>query len=185
MFLIIIVGSGYAGSSLVATRDLLIAQSQQHAQRRGDKPPKLPPREQPPYPQDIPRPDYDGYGPSGTPRFSMFGTVRDGGNVGGGRSSASVSRDKFDEDPYYAGLRSRVPNFPQQLRGEKPPKLPPRDSIYPHDIPTPDYDDTASNISNNWLKKSFGSSRTKEKTKNGGSGNGQGNKLFLIQLTNR
>lgn len=26
-------------------------------------------------------------------------------------------------------------------RSEKPPKLPPRDNMYPHDIPKPDYDD--------------------------------------------
>lgn len=28
-------------------------------------------------------------------------------------------------------------------RSEKPPKLPPRDRMYPHDIPKPDYDDIA------------------------------------------
>jgi len=37
--------SGFAGGSVAATREQLLIQSQQHAQRRGDKPPKLPPRD--------------------------------------------------------------------------------------------------------------------------------------------
>lgn len=47
--------SGFAGaSSVAATREQLLLQSQQHAQRRSEKPPKLPPRENM-YPHDIPK----------------------------------------------------------------------------------------------------------------------------------
>lgn len=54
-------GSGSSGSSgfvgtgtVAATREQLLMQSQQHAQRRSEKPPKLPPRENL-YPHDIPK----------------------------------------------------------------------------------------------------------------------------------
>lgn len=47
--------SGFAGgNSVAATREQLLLQSQQHAQRRSEKPPKLPPRENM-YPHDIPK----------------------------------------------------------------------------------------------------------------------------------
>lgn len=47
--------SGFAGTgSVAATREQLLLQSQQHAQRRSEKPPKLPPRENM-YPHDIPK----------------------------------------------------------------------------------------------------------------------------------
>lgn len=43
-----------AGGIVAATREQLLMQSQQHAQRRSEKPPKLPPRENL-YPHDIPK----------------------------------------------------------------------------------------------------------------------------------
>lgn len=47
--------SGFVGTgSVAATREQLLLQSQQHAQRRSEKPPKLPPRENM-YPHDIPK----------------------------------------------------------------------------------------------------------------------------------
>ncbi|XP_023015282.2 expansion [Leptinotarsa decemlineata] len=144
--------SNYAGGSVAATREQLLLQSQHHNQRRSDKPPKLPPREKM-YPQDIPQPDYDDY-MSGRQLKTLM-SAKD--------KERSNDNKKFDEDPYYCGLRTRVPNFIQR-RSDKPPKLPPRENMYPHDIPKPDYDDNVSNISNNWLKP-FGSSRGKEKSK--------------------
>lgn len=51
-------GSGIGGSMVAATREQLLLQTQQLAQRRSEKPPKLPPRENI-YPHDIPKPDYD------------------------------------------------------------------------------------------------------------------------------
>lgn len=52
-------GSGSSGSSgfngnVAAAREQLLLQTQQHAQRRSEKPPKLPPRENM-YPHDIPK----------------------------------------------------------------------------------------------------------------------------------
>lgn len=48
-------GSGFVGTgNVAATREQLLMQSQQHAQRRSEKPPKLPPRENL-YPHDIPK----------------------------------------------------------------------------------------------------------------------------------
>lgn len=46
--------SGFASGNVAATREQLLLQSQQHAQRRSEKPPKLPPREKM-YPHDIPK----------------------------------------------------------------------------------------------------------------------------------
>ncbi|XP_017782158.1 PREDICTED: uncharacterized protein LOC108566679 isoform X2 [Nicrophorus vespilloides] len=93
--------SGFAGpGSVAATREQLLIQSQQHAQRRSEKPPKLPPRENM-YPHDIPKPDYDDHEEQGG-RLKPFPTSR----------SKDKSKDskKYD-DPYYCGLRARVPNF--------------------------------------------------------------------------
>nr|CAI5862920.1 unnamed protein product [Callosobruchus analis] len=151
---------GYAGSSIGGPPSHLALQHHlQH--RRSDKPPKLPPRD-PQYPHDIPRPDYDDYqrGGIGRPPPAPFRTM-----MGSLRDARGGGNEKFEEDPYYCGLRTRVPNFSQQRRGDKPPKLPPREPQYPHDIPKPDYDDSASTMSSNWLKP-FGSSRGKEKAKN-------------------
>lgn len=50
--------SGFAGAgSVAATREQLLLQTQQLAQRRSEKPPKLPPRENM-YPHDIPKVKY-------------------------------------------------------------------------------------------------------------------------------
>ncbi|KPJ16490.1 hypothetical protein RR48_05569 [Papilio machaon] len=72
----------------------------QMGQKRGEKPPKLPPRENGYGPADIPKPDYDdievnGRVPSQFPR---------------GKSDKGKDNKKYD-DPYYCGLRARVPNF--------------------------------------------------------------------------
>lgn len=88
------VSSGFVGTGTVSsTREYLLAQSQQHQQRRSEKPPKLPPRENI-YPHDIPKvkpqsnlmfnqpkpntfvfqPDYDDYDDEG--RFKHFASSR-------------------------------------------------------------------------------------------------------------
>lgn len=46
--------NGVGGGIVAATREQLLMQTQQHAQRRSEKPPKLPPRENM-YPHDIPK----------------------------------------------------------------------------------------------------------------------------------
>ncbi|RZF34634.1 hypothetical protein LSTR_LSTR012716 [Laodelphax striatellus] len=109
--------------------------------RRSDKPPKLPPRENGSngYPHDIPKPDYDdieeeenrignGHG------LKSFATSR-------GRDKTKDNK-KYD-DPYYCGLRARVPNFVKSKgkemngigNGKMPP--PPAHARYPVLPPAP------------------------------------------------
>ncbi|CAG9796377.1 unnamed protein product [Diatraea saccharalis] len=90
-------GHGNGHSVVAATREQLMMQM---GQRRGDKPPKLPARENGYGPADIPKPDYDdieenGRVPTQFPR---------------GKSDKGKDNKKYD-DPYYCGLRARVPNF--------------------------------------------------------------------------
>ncbi|GLV43119.1 expansion [Carabus blaptoides fortunei] len=93
--------SNAAGSSIVAaTREQLLMQTQQLAQRRSEKPPKLPPRENL-YPHDIPKPDYDDIDDD-TTRLKPFPSSR---------SKNKTKDNKKYDDPYYCGLRARVPNF--------------------------------------------------------------------------
>ncbi|XP_039301260.1 uncharacterized protein LOC111043775 [Nilaparvata lugens] len=102
-------GGGSSGSSGGGGGGMQLQHGPQ-MMRRSDKPPKLPPRENGsnPYPHDIPKPDYDdideeenrivgnGHG------LKSFATSR-------GRDKTKDNK-KYD-DPYYCGLRARVPNF--------------------------------------------------------------------------
>lgn len=100
-----IAGNG-GGSSVAATREQLILQTQQLAQRRSEKPPKLPPRDNL-YPHDIPKvlkPDYDDL--EDDTRVKSFAR---------GKSDKGKDNKKYD-DPYYCGLRARVPNFVQKSK---------------------------------------------------------------------
>ncbi|XP_052757760.1 uncharacterized protein LOC113518505 isoform X1 [Galleria mellonella] len=100
-------GSGSSGSSggyghnghgvVAATREQLMMQM---GQRRGDKPPKLPPRENGYGPADIPKPDYD----------DIEVNERVPAQFQRGKSDKGKDNKKYD-DPYYCGLRARVPNF--------------------------------------------------------------------------
>ncbi|XP_067008896.2 uncharacterized protein exp isoform X2 [Anabrus simplex] len=91
-------GSSGVGTGMVATtREQLLQQQQQLLQRRSDKPPKLPPRDNN-YPHDIPKPDYDDIEEEN--RLKPFPSSR----------GKSKDNKKYD-DPYYCGLRARVPNF--------------------------------------------------------------------------
>ncbi|XP_048489468.1 uncharacterized protein LOC105391512 isoform X2 [Plutella xylostella] len=102
-------GSGSSGSSgyghgnghgvVAATREQLLMQMER-GQRRGDKPPKLPPRENGYGPADIPKPDYDDIEENGR-AVTQFPR---------GKSDKGKDNKKYD-DPYYCGLRARVPNF--------------------------------------------------------------------------
>ncbi|KAL1123301.1 hypothetical protein AAG570_002387 [Ranatra chinensis] len=84
--------------------------------RRSDKPPKLPPRDNPQYqPHHIPKPDYDDINdaeeghPSGpVPAPKPFPSSR----------SKDKQKDSAKhDDPYYCGLRARVPNFVKRKMG--------------------------------------------------------------------
>ncbi|KAG8312138.1 hypothetical protein J6590_030057 [Homalodisca vitripennis] len=87
--------------------------TQQHV-RRSDKPPKLPPRGDAPYPHDIPKvgdpsilenilPDYDDIEED----ENRLGVK----NFPSSRGTRDKTKDKKYDDPYYCGLRARVPNF--------------------------------------------------------------------------
>ncbi|XP_054268576.1 uncharacterized protein LOC128990281 isoform X2 [Macrosteles quadrilineatus] len=71
--------------------------------RRSDKPPKLPPRGDNPYPHDIPKPDYDDIEEEEN-RLAVK-------NFPSSRGTRDKTKDKKYDDPYYCGLRARVPNF--------------------------------------------------------------------------
>ncbi|XP_031340033.1 uncharacterized protein LOC116168374 isoform X1 [Photinus pyralis] len=132
--------SGFAGTmGVAATREQLLLQSQHHAQRRSEKPPKLPPRENL-YPHNIPKPDYDDA--EDESRLKPFTFSR-------GKEKSKNNNKKYD-DPYYCGLRARVPNFVSKSKGkeavtskrfsvsqqqqQQPPPLPPTHQhlIHPH-----------------------------------------------------
>ncbi|KAK7865233.1 hypothetical protein R5R35_012360 [Gryllus longicercus] len=107
--------SGGAGGVVAAAREQLLQQREALLARgRADRPPKLPPRD-PSYPQpqphDIPKPDYDDVDEEVTQK-SSFPNSRGGGKNKDGK--------KYD-DPYYCGLRARVPNFAKakEARGAK------------------------------------------------------------------
>lgn len=101
--------SGYVGTTIgvAATREQLLLQTQQHAQRRSDKPPKLPPRENL-YPHNIPKPDYDDEDEIN--RLKPFQSSR---------GKDKTKNNKKYEDPYYSGLRARVPNFVAKSKGKE------------------------------------------------------------------
>ncbi|XP_021915700.1 uncharacterized protein LOC110827886 isoform X2 [Zootermopsis nevadensis] len=99
-------GTGNGNGMVAATREQLLQQQQHLLQRRSDKPPKLPPRDNN-YPHDIPKPDYDDIEEEN--RLKPFPSSR-------GRDKAKDSK-KYD-DPYYCGLRARVPNFVKSTKSK-------------------------------------------------------------------
>ncbi|EDV56410.1 uncharacterized protein LOC6547033 isoform X2 [Drosophila erecta] len=90
--------NGNGGGHVAATREQLLLQTQQLAHKRSEKPPKLPPRDNI-YSHDlIPKPDYDDIDLETRIKLSR------------GKSDKGKDNKKYD-DPYYCGLRARVPNF--------------------------------------------------------------------------
>ncbi|XP_022901222.1 uncharacterized protein [Onthophagus taurus] len=82
-------------------------------QPRSDKPPKLPPRENMfGSSHDIPKPDYDGNPPNNSKPINKilkpFLSSR----------RKEKTKDQKDDDPYYCGLRARVPNFVSKSKKE-------------------------------------------------------------------
>ncbi|XP_045024052.1 uncharacterized protein LOC116929374 isoform X7 [Daphnia magna] len=81
--------------------------------KRGDKPPKLPPRDNGIYGSNIPKPDYDEIDENG---YKAFASTRPS-------KEKLLSTDKKYDDPYYCGLRARVSNFVKNKNtNEKPVK---------------------------------------------------------------
>ncbi|KAH8275216.1 hypothetical protein KR026_002553 [Drosophila bipectinata] len=93
-----LLNNGSSGGHVAATREQLLLQTQQLAHKRSEKPPKLPPRDNV-YSHDlIPKPDYDDIDLETRIKLSR------------GKSDKGKDNKKYD-DPYYCGLRARVPNF--------------------------------------------------------------------------
>lgn len=90
------------------TRDQIYIQSMNSRQKRTEKPPKLPPRENL-YSHDIPKPDYDDI-EDDYARKSII-TSED-------KRNKHDDKKKYD-DPYYCGLRARVPNFVKMAKSNK------------------------------------------------------------------
>ncbi|XP_015516432.1 uncharacterized protein LOC107221813 isoform X1 [Neodiprion lecontei] len=91
-----------AGSRL--EREQIYMQSTSYQHRRGERPPKLPPRENL-YGHDIPKPDYDDIEDDYASSIRPSPVIKDDN-----KKSKKVDSKKYD-DPYYCGLRARVPNF--------------------------------------------------------------------------
>ncbi|XP_065347845.1 uncharacterized protein exp [Cloeon dipterum] len=110
-----VAGSGSSGSSSgaggkTAGVNHLHQQLLQHKQHKQDKPPKLPPRDVAGYPHDIPKPDYDDLDDEEENCIQIFPASR---------GSKEKSKDKKYDDPYYCGLRARIPNFVKRKGGSK------------------------------------------------------------------
>ncbi|XP_023342300.1 uncharacterized protein LOC111712024 [Eurytemora carolleeae] len=73
--------------------------SGKHDKQRGDRPPKLPPRDTGGYGHPIPKPDYEGGGVMEESKFRQQLEQR------------NKNHQKKHDDPYYCGLRARIPNF--------------------------------------------------------------------------
>lgn len=67
--------------------------------RSRDRPPKLPPRDAAVYGHPIPKPDYEGESMMEEAKFRQQLEQR------------NKKQDKKHDDPYYCGLRARIPNF--------------------------------------------------------------------------
>ncbi|XP_059482966.1 uncharacterized protein LOC132201084 isoform X2 [Neocloeon triangulifer] len=118
-----VAGSGSSGSSSGAGKpnggvNHLHQQLLQLKQHKQDKPPKLPPRDVAGYPHDIPKPDYDDLDDEEENCIQIFPASR-------GSKEKSKDNKKYD-DPYYCGLRARIPNFVKRKGGKQE---------VPHNVP--------------------------------------------------
>ncbi|XP_023290219.1 uncharacterized protein LOC105696480 isoform X2 [Orussus abietinus] len=84
------------------SKEPIYGQSTSYHQRRAERPPKLPPRENL-YGHDIPKPDYDDI------EDDYASSIRP--VITGDEKKGKKDDSKKYDDPYYCGLRARVPNF--------------------------------------------------------------------------
>ncbi|KAL2739487.1 hypothetical protein V1477_010876 [Vespula maculifrons] len=110
------------------SREQIYMQSTSYQQRRAERPPKLPPRENL-YGHDIPKPDYDDI------EDDYSRTIKPAGMANEEKRSKNDDRKKYD-DPYYCGLRARVPNFVKMARNGQSKGIPPRGHIRPQPAPS-------------------------------------------------
>ncbi|XP_052899215.1 uncharacterized protein LOC128305684 isoform X1 [Anopheles moucheti] len=101
-------GFGASGSGMVAaSREHLMQPAQpMGGQRRSEKPPKLPPRDNLYATHEIGKPDYDDIEDENRVKLPR------------GKSDKGKDNKKYD-DPYYCGLRARVPNFVKSSKSSK------------------------------------------------------------------
>uniref|UniRef100_A0A182T215 Uncharacterized protein n=1 Tax=Anopheles maculatus TaxID=74869 RepID=A0A182T215_9DIPT len=101
-------GFGASGSGMVAaSREHLMQPTQpMGGQRRSEKPPKLPPRDNLYATHEIGKPDYDDIEDENRVKLPR------------GKSDKGKDNKKYD-DPYYCGLRARVPNFVKSSKSSK------------------------------------------------------------------
>jgi len=92
-------GSGAAARIGMSSHGYSMMASGQNPMKRSEKPPKLPPRDKM-YPNDLPKPDYD-QNKKEESKLRFFSRNR----------QTKTKESKKYEDPYYCGLRARVPNF--------------------------------------------------------------------------
>ncbi|KAI4501087.1 hypothetical protein M0802_003890 [Mischocyttarus mexicanus] len=109
-------------------REQIYMQSTSYQQRRAERPPKLPPRENL-YGHDIPKPDYDDI------EDDYSRTIKPASMVNEEKRSKNDDRKKYD-DPYYCGLRARVPNFVKMARNGQSKGVPPRGHVRPQPAPS-------------------------------------------------
>ncbi|KXJ79709.1 hypothetical protein RP20_CCG028421 [Aedes albopictus] len=103
-------GFGASGSGMVgASRDHLMGGGQggqPMGQRRSEKPPKLPPRDNLYASHEMVKPDYDDIEDENRVKLQR------------GKSDKGKDNKKYD-DPYYCGLRARVPNFVKSSKSKE------------------------------------------------------------------
>ncbi|XP_032676620.1 uncharacterized protein LOC116846637 isoform X1 [Odontomachus brunneus] len=110
------------------SREQIYMQSTSYQHRRTERPPKLPPRENL-YGHGIPKPDYDDIEDDYTRAIKH--PIMDE------KRSKHDDRKKYD-DPYYCGLRARVPNFVKMARNgqSKLGPAPPRGHVRTQHVPS-------------------------------------------------
>ncbi|XP_008543153.1 uncharacterized protein LOC103568189 [Microplitis demolitor] len=131
-----VASSSGPGESRDAVRDprheQIYGQSSGYHPRRAEKPPKLPPRENL-YGQSIPKPDYDDieddYGSN---------VVRPLIVTEDAKKNKKNDSKKYD-DPYYCGLRARVPNFVKMAKNSQVKILPAYGTGRPQPAPASAY----------------------------------------------
>lgn len=100
-------GFGASGSGMVGgSRDHMMGQGQPIGQRRSEKPPKLPPRDNLYASHEMVKPDYDDIEDENRVKLQR------------GKSDKGKDNKKYD-DPYYCGLRARVPNFVKSSKSKE------------------------------------------------------------------
>ncbi|XP_043284503.1 uncharacterized protein exp isoform X2 [Venturia canescens] len=112
-------------------REQIYVQSGTYQPRRGERPPKLPPRENL-YGHDIshiPKPDYDDI-------EDDYGTNHRQAVIVNEEKKSKKNDSKKYDDPYYCGLRARVPNFVKMAKNGHTKIMSPHGYVRPQPAPS-------------------------------------------------